>query len=91
MARRVNKHQRAHRPLSTGSLASVTEKSDGRWIVRTITGTAAQKTYTCPGCQRTITAGTAHVVAWPSEPEWGVERASDARRHWHTHCWNTKR
>ena len=55
---------------------------DGEWIVRSIFGGAATKTYRCPGCMQEIRPGIAHVVAWPAD-ERGYE--SD-RRHWHTGC-----
>lgn len=90
MARRVSKHLRPARPLNAGHATSAT-KSDGRWVVRSIPGQRATKTYTCPGCLHPIGIGVAHIVAWPETPAWGEERASDARRHWHTGCWNQKR
>lgn len=61
------------------------EKSDGRWIVRPMSGAASQKQYRCPGCQQVIPAGTPHVVVWPELH--GV----DERRHWHTACWQRRR
>ena len=56
-----------------------------------VTGQGSTKTYTCPSCLATIAMGTPHVVAWPDTPEWGMERAVDGRRHWHTGCWNRMR
>ncbi|WP_433787010.1 hypothetical protein ACQPX6_09250 [Actinomycetospora sp. CA-101289] len=57
-------------------------EEDG-WVVRSISGTAATKSYRCPGCDQEIPPATPHVVAWPAdEPEGTVER-----RHWHTRCW----
>lgn len=47
---------------------------------RFVPGIRATKTYVCPDCGNTIPAGVGHVVAWP-------EGESDARRHWHRHCW----
>ena len=49
MARRPSKHLRPARPLSSGHATSVI-KSDGRWIVRSVSGAAATKAYRCPGC-----------------------------------------
>ena len=64
----------------------VVRATDGDWSVRTISASAAQKTYRCPGCDHEIGNGVAHVVAWPSD-EWG---GAAERRHWHTKCWNTR-
>ncbi|MGV8848532.1 MAG: hypothetical protein ACOH16_03205 [Propionibacteriaceae bacterium] len=89
MARRPSKHLRAPRPLSAGH-ASSADKSDGRWLVRSVPGAAAAKAYRCPGCDHLVHPGMPHVVAWPSTPEVGLERAVDARRHWHTACWERR-
>nr|WP_241729912.1 ATP/GTP-binding protein [Dietzia aerolata] len=51
--------------------------------VRRIPGSRAMKDYRCPGCDQIVTAGTAHVVAWPDRPGGDGER-----RHWHSGCWN---
>ena len=59
---------------------------DGDWLVRTIPGAAASKTYRCPGCAQEIRPGVAHLVAWPAD---GRGDASD-RRHWHTPCWRAR-
>ncbi|GLZ48006.1 hypothetical protein Acsp06_41910 [Actinomycetospora sp. NBRC 106375] len=61
-------------------------EEDG-WMVRSISGTAATKTYRCPGCQQEIPPGTSHVVAWPADE---VQEDTD-RRHWHTGCWRQGR
>lgn len=91
MAKRPSKHLRPARPLGSGH-ASSARKADGRWIMRTVSGSAATKTYTCPGCHHPILPGTPHVVAWPDTPtSWNPgARAVDERRHWHTGCWNRK-
>ncbi len=89
MARRPSKHLRAPRPLGAGHATNAV-KADGRWIVRTVPGAAATKQYRCPGCDHPVVVGTPHVVAWPSTPELGQERAVDARRHWHTACWDRR-
>ncbi|MEU5762498.1 ATP/GTP-binding protein [Nocardia sp. NPDC047648] len=52
------------------------------YVVRTIPGARAIKTYRCPGCDHEIPPGVAHIVAWPA---YGGE---DDRRHWHRGCWN---
>lgn len=89
MHKRPSKHTRPARPLGAGH-ASSAYKSDGRWIVRSIPGERAVKTYTCPGCQRTVTPGTAHIVAWPAEPALMSASGLEERRHWHTGCWNRR-
>ena len=66
MARRPSKHLRPARPLSSGHATSAT-KRDGRWIVRSVSGSAATKPYRCPGCNVEIAPGTPHVVAWPDD------------------------
>jgi len=60
--------------------------TDGEWLVRTVPGEAATKTYRCPGCDHEIPAGVAHVVAWPADERGDL---SD-RRHWHTGCWRAR-
>jgi hypothetical protein len=59
--------------------------ADGDWLVRTVTGAAATKTYRCPGCDQEIGLGVAHLVVWPDDVG-GAEN----RRHWHTACWNAR-
>lgn len=49
----------------------------------------SDKTYICPSCSREIPPRTQHVVAWATDGLFGVEAAAAARRHWHTHCWET--
>ncbi len=89
MARRPSKHLRQARPLGGGH-ASATVKSDGRWIVRSIPGAAAVKTYRCPGCQQVVAPATPHVVVWPAEPGWQASTGLDERRHWHNACWQRR-
>lgn len=60
---------------------------DGRWSVRTVTGT---KTYTCPGCRQEIPPGTSHVVAWAEDGLLGPDAALADRRHWHSGCWRQR-
>lgn len=52
------------------------------YLVRAVTGSAATKTYRCPGCDQEIRPATPHLVAWPDGDPDGVDR-----RHWHTACW----
>jgi hypothetical protein len=51
--------------------------------VRFVQPYQATKTYLCPGCNRDIPRGTAHVVAVPHD-------APDLRRHWHRGCWDAR-
>jgi len=90
MARRPSKHTRPPRPLGVGH-ATAEVKSDGRWVVRSVPGSAATKTYRCPGCDQLITAGVPHIVAWPAEPSWTASSGLEERRHWHTSCWQRRR
>ncbi|MCD2196962.1 hypothetical protein LQ327_26685 [Actinomycetospora endophytica] len=71
------------RPLFGGALSYV-ERAGRRWAVRSISGSAAAKTYRCPGCNQEIRPGVSHVVAWPVD---GPDGGGDERRHWHTGCW----
>ena len=56
------------------------------YILRRVGAAGAQKNYVCPGCNGTIFAGMAHIVAWPQEGGGRVEE----RRHWHTRCWERR-
>lgn len=57
------------------------------WTVQPVSAASAQKSYTCPGCGREVTPGTAHVVAWRADGVLGDAADLAARRHWHTNCW----
>ncbi|MFS8104036.1 hypothetical protein LFM09_43670 [Lentzea alba] len=75
------------RPLGGGvGWARAESGPDGEWLVRAISGTQAQKTYRCPGCDHEIRPGTPHLVAWPAEETGSVEE----RRHWHQGCWESR-
>ena len=90
MARRPSKHLQPARPLSVG-FARSDDKTDGRWVVQAMPAGRAVKGYVCPGCNRTIPEGAAHVVAWPHVPGVGQSSAVEARRHWHGACWARRR
>ncbi|MET9290292.1 ATP/GTP-binding protein [Nocardia beijingensis] len=80
-------HSRSGR-TSSGDVFGRTESGpdgDETYVVRTIPGARAVKTYRCPGCDHEIPPGVAHVVAWPA---YGGE---EDRRHWHRGCWNGRR
>ncbi|MHC1560149.1 hypothetical protein ACR9E3_14425 [Actinomycetospora sp. C-140] len=64
-------------------------REEGGWVVRSISGSAATKTYVCPGCHQDIPPGTPHVVAWDAELDTGD--GDTERRHWHTGCWRRER
>ena len=55
------------------------------YVVRSVTGSGATKTYRCPGCDQEVRPGVPHIVAWPEHhPD------ADERRHWHTGCWRAR-
>lgn len=88
-----SKWKQEHRPLNTQFLApggissGRVRRRDGDYYVRYISGAAAAKEYSCPGCGLSIDAGTAHIVAWRADSILGDEYAASERRHWHSHCW----
>jgi hypothetical protein len=57
------------------------------WTVQPVSVTQAQKTYTCPGCGRSVEPGVAHLVVWRADGILGDAAALADRRHWHTGCW----
>lgn len=73
--------QRDPRPIGDVFGRTETGPDGDTYVVRTIPGSRATKTYRCPGCDHEIRPGTPHLVAWR---EHGGE---DDRRHWHTGCW----
>ncbi|WP_448759654.1 hypothetical protein [Actinomyces oricola] len=91
MARRSSKrpYRDGHIPLDMGRLRSLPRTQAGpggaEFTVRQVRG--GQKTYTCPGCNRTIPPGTPHIVAWSTESLFGADRGLEERRHWHSSCW----
>jgi hypothetical protein len=76
-----------HAPWGVPTLQSA---PDGQWHVRKITPSRAGKQYTCPGCGRGISEGVEHLVAWRADHWSGDAEAAAGRRHWHTHCWQTR-
>lgn len=93
-ARGLSKWQRAgaqERPLRFAGTPDVTEHHvDGAWVVRRISGATSTKDYTCPGCPSRIRPATPHVVAWRDERPLLGGAPADARRHWHTACWERR-
>lgn len=62
-----------------------------QWRVRQIPGSAAVKSYRCPGCDQEIRPGVPHLVVWPLEgPVVPVLEGLVERRHWHTGCWRAR-
>lgn len=59
----------------------------GEWTVQPVSATQAQKSYTCPGCGRTIEPGIAHLVVWRADGVLGDAADLADRRHWHSACW----
>jgi hypothetical protein len=79
---------RADRPDAGGTSGWAHSESgqDGDWLVRTVPGAHATKTYRCPGCDHEIRPGTPHVVVWPADETGSVAD----RRHWHRACWDAR-
>lgn len=92
MGRRSNKRPwgQEHRALDLGRLGSVARTEVGpdgeAYQVQRIRGSA--KSYTCPACLQPLPPGIPHVVAWPEEAAFGRPQGVDARRHWHSYCWD---
>jgi hypothetical protein len=61
---------------------------DGEWTVRRLTG--SDKAYRCPACNQEIPPGTPHVVAWLRDVVGGESAGLEARRHWHSSCWERR-
>ncbi|MEX0984264.1 MAG: hypothetical protein WD096_04365 [Actinomycetota bacterium] len=53
--------------------------ADDAYDVREVGG---EKEYRCPGCDHLVRAGARHLVVVPVGD-------TDARRHWHTKCWQS--
>ncbi|MFD3748640.1 ATP/GTP-binding protein [Nocardia sp. NPDC058633] len=87
MPRRKPRTGRPTGPAPIGDVYGRTEDGPGdeTYIVRTVPGARAVKTYRCPGCDHEIAVGVAHIVAW------AAEGGEDDRRHWHQGCWNGRR
>jgi hypothetical protein len=61
------------------------------YVVRPVTGSAATKSYRCPGCDHLVRPATPHVVVWPVVASMFSASGLDERRHWHTACWRRRR
>ncbi|WP_188831342.1 ATP/GTP-binding protein [Nocardia camponoti] len=84
---RAGASSRSNAPRPVGDVFGRTEAgpSGDDYVVRTVPGARAVKTYRCPGCDHEIAPGVAHVVAW------AVDGGEEDRRHWHQGCWNGRR
>lgn len=74
--------------MRAASNERVEDRGGVRWHVRDLRGST--KEYRCPGCHRTVAAGTAHLLVWPVEKALLSAEAIDERRHWHTACWRRR-
>ncbi len=68
----------------------IEEYGGQEYVVRAVTGSAATKSYRCPGCQQLVRPATPHVVAWPVVPSIFASDGLDERRHWHSACWKAR-
>ena len=59
------------------------QRVEDGFVVRSLSGGSAGRSYRCPGCDQELPAGTPHVVVWP-------EGREDERRHWHNACWTAR-
>lgn len=59
------------------------QRLEDGYVVRSLSGSAAGRSYRCPGCDQELAASVPHVVVWP-------EGREDDRRHWHTTCWSAR-
>ena len=91
--RKSKRRGQTYQPLDMERLASVPRvvtRGGIDYHVQRLSGSGADtggKTYVCPGCNHSVNAGSAHVVAWPVAAPFGVDVGVGARRHWHTSCW----
>lgn len=74
-------------PVPAPLLAPVEVVDGTAFTVRPVSGAAAVKTYTCPGCLQVIGPRVPHIVAWPNHRGLDGSDGLSTRRHWHRHCW----
>lgn len=90
-SRRPSKRDAEYEELDVERLMAGSRRSETRrgqeWTVQPIAAANALKNYVCPGCDKTIAPGMAHVAAWRNDGIMGAEADLNDRRHWHTHCW----
>ncbi len=84
MSARKTRRPPAAAPSAPLGPERIEDGPDGDWVVRRVPGAAAGKAYRCPGCDQELRPGTAHVVTWPTHA------GADARRHWHSACWQRR-
>lgn len=99
MARRRRKHGRKHtgehKPLDVEQLMNSAgavryEIADNGMEFKVLRIQAGRKEYVCPACNGVIMVGESHVVAWTEDSWFGAQAGQQARRHWHTSCWQAK-
>ncbi|TQM61091.1 hypothetical protein FB466_2020 [Klugiella xanthotipulae] len=66
------------------------ERAGLSWAVQPIAASRSVKEYRCPGCERMIAVGVAHVVVWRAHGVLGDDADLAGRRHWHEHCWKIR-
>jgi hypothetical protein len=82
MARRNRRgDQDAPPPRPTGAQRREDWRGED-YLVRTVAGAAAVKSYRCPGCDQLVLPGRPHLVVWPD-----LDLDAGNRRHWHAACW----
>lgn len=90
--RRSKKYQREFQPIDTSRLMGGKRYEIGadglEYHVQQIQ--RGTKVYLCPGCNGTISVGESHVVVWTEEHFFGAQAGQEARRHWHTSCWQAR-
>ncbi|MDQ3592474.1 MAG: hypothetical protein M3386_06195 [Actinomycetota bacterium] len=95
MARRHRRRRAEGTRLGSASTSRVERHRGDDFYVRPVTGSAATRTYRCPGCQQPLAPATPHVVVWPVDPSLLAFAAGESglseRRHWHTGCWASRR
>jgi hypothetical protein len=80
---RHNRRRVVDEPAARGGAAERRDQWRGEdYVVRSVAGASAVKTYRCPGCDHEIRPGVAHVVTWRSD-----DTDAGNRRHWHSACW----
>ena len=78
----------ASRVLS-GASDPVVDLDGEPFVVRPVSGSAARKPYTCPGCLQQVGLRVPHVVVWPADRRLDGSDGLSVRRHWHRHCWGS--
>ena len=83
MPRRNRSADEVAAPLRLGGGAHLEQRRGRDWTVQPVPATNAVKVYRCPGCEREVAVGVAHVVVWRADGVLGDAADLAARRHWH--------